>query len=114
MSDLLKAGQVDAVVGIDPFLPRMIDTGVAKHVAYFFSEVAADQQTMFYVTTRDWATKNAKSVEAFRVSLKQAADFIAANPDKPGPTSSNISRFRRRPPPGWRCRAPLPICRRNR
>jgi NitT/TauT family transport system substrate-binding protein len=82
MSDLLKAGQVDAAVGIDPFLPRMIDTGVARHVAYFFSEVAADQQTMFYVTTRDWATKNAKSVDAFRVSLKQAADFIAANPDK--------------------------------
>lgn len=82
MSDLLKAGQVDAAVGIDPFLPRMIDQGIAKHVAYFLSEVAADQQTMFYATTRDWASKNPKDVTAFRVSLKQASDFIAANPDK--------------------------------
>jgi NitT/TauT family transport system substrate-binding protein len=82
MSDLLKASQVDAVIGIDPFLPRMIDAGVAKHIAYFFSEVAAGQQTMFYSTTRAWATKNAKSVAAFRTSLKEASDFIAANPDK--------------------------------
>ncbi|XSC47377.1 ABC transporter substrate-binding protein [Bradyrhizobium sp. RDT10] len=82
MSDLLKSGQVDGVIGIDPFLPRMIDTGVAKLTAYFFAEVAAGQQTMVYATTRAWAEKNPKAIAAFRKSLAEAADFIAANPDK--------------------------------
>lgn len=82
MSDLLKSGQVDGVIGIDPFLPRMIDTGVAKLTSYFLAEVATGQQTMLYVTTRAWAEKNPRAIAAFRKSLSEAADFIAANPDK--------------------------------
>jgi NitT/TauT family transport system substrate-binding protein len=82
MSDLLKSGQVDGVIGIDPFLPRMIDAGIARLTAYFFSEVAAGQQTMVYATTRSWAEKNPKAIAAFRKSLAEAAEFIAANPEK--------------------------------
>ena len=81
LGDLLKQGQVDAVVLVDPFLTRSVQANTAKVVAYFLPEVAAGQQTMYYATTREWAEKNPKKVAAFRQG-PEATTFIKANTDK--------------------------------
>ena len=96
MGDLLKAGRVDAVIGIDPFLPRLVESGqVVKVVSYFFREIAAGQQTMLYVTTREWAAKNAPAIKAFREGLKEADAFMKANPDK---AREDIGKYFKLPP----------------
>lgn len=95
VGDLLKAGRIDAAVGVDPFLARFKEQGVAKHVAYFLREVAQGQQTMYYATTREWAAKNPKAVEAFRAGLNDAVAFIAANPEK---AREDMNKYMKLPP----------------
>lgn len=95
LGDLLKQGQADAVVLVDPFLTRSVQGNTAKVVAYFLPEVAAGQQTMYYATTREWAEKNPKKVAAFRQGLTEASAFIKANPDK---TRDDTGKYFKVPP----------------
>jgi NitT/TauT family transport system substrate-binding protein len=79
--DLLKAGQVDAVVSVDPFFKRMIDTGIGYVVGDFMGTVPDGTLIDFYMSTADWAKDNLAAAHGFRDALAEAADFIAKNPD---------------------------------
>jgi NitT/TauT family transport system substrate-binding protein len=95
VGDILKSGTVDAAIGVDPFLTRLEQAGIATRVAPFLPLVAAGQQTMFYATTRAWATQHVDAVKAFRAAMQEAADFIKGNPDK---TREDINAFMKLPP----------------
>jgi NitT/TauT family transport system substrate-binding protein len=82
MGDILKAGQVDAVIGVDPFLTRLVNAGTGKVFSYFLPEVGEGQQTMVYATTREWAQKNPQIVKAFREGLEESIAFTKTDPDK--------------------------------
>jgi NitT/TauT family transport system substrate-binding protein len=79
--DLLKAGQVDAVVSVDPFYKRMIDSGIGYAVGDFMGTVPDGTLIDFYMTTAEWAKDNLPAARAFRDALAEAAEFIAKNPD---------------------------------
>lgn len=79
--DLLKAGQVDAVVSVDPFFKRMIESGIGYVVGDFMGTVPDGTLIDFYMTTAEWARDNLPAARAFRDALAEAADFIAKNPD---------------------------------
>lgn len=78
-ADVLRSGQVDAVVTVDPIYARVIN----ENIGYFFEDylavVSPDTAVDFYVATRDWAENNAEVLEKFRQSLKEGEAFIAAN-----------------------------------
>jgi NitT/TauT family transport system substrate-binding protein len=79
--DLLKAGQVDAVVSVDPFFKRMIDSGIGYVVGDFMGTVPDGTLIDFYMTTAEWAKDNLAAARGFRDALAEAAEFIAKNPD---------------------------------
>ncbi|HUB97930.1 MAG TPA: ABC transporter substrate-binding protein [Stellaceae bacterium] len=81
MGDLLKAHRVDAVTGVEPFLSRMVNEGYGKLAVRYVTEAIPDQPAIFWVSSREWAAKNPALVTAFRDSLKEGADYIAAHPD---------------------------------
>ena len=95
-ADLLKAGQIDAVVSADPFLSRIKQSGDGEEILNLRTTLPDDVPPVMYVTTRDWAQKNPDKIKAFRAAVEEAAGFIAANPDK---ARDAIGKALKLPPP---------------
>jgi len=79
MADMLKAGQVDAVIPVEPFRTRMIQTNVGYHVVNPLVEVRDNNLIAFYAATRKWAEANPDAVKAFREALKEGLEFITGS-----------------------------------
>jgi NitT/TauT family transport system substrate-binding protein len=94
--DLLKAGQIDAVVTADPFLTRIKQSGDGEEILNLVTTLPDDAPPVMYVTTREWAQKNPETIKAFRAAIEEAAAFIAANPDKAREAIGNALKL---PPP---------------
>ncbi len=82
MPDLLKSGQIDAAMSMEPLLTRIVAAGSGVRTFDVQSEVNPDFLGGFWGTTRDWATSHKTLIEEFRASLREALTDIAAHPDE--------------------------------
>lgn len=80
--DMLRSGQVDAVVTGEPFLTNILNRGDGTTLASLTAEFPEGNPTMMYVATRDYAARNPDVIAAFRDSIEEAKAYITANPDK--------------------------------
>ena len=94
MNDILKSGAVDAVVTAEPVLSRILKAGTGTVVANFLADLPPHEPQILYASTRAWAEANPKVVEAYRASIKEAADIVNRDPDK---ARGAISRFTKLP-----------------
>jgi NitT/TauT family transport system substrate-binding protein len=78
--DLLRSGNVDAVISGEPFFSRIIASKSGTLVAPFFTEMPDGLFMLYFSTTRVWAKNNAAAIGAFRAALEEATAFLAANP----------------------------------
>ena len=78
-ADLLKSGQVDAVVTVDPFFHRIIDQKIGYQFDDFEATVPAGTLIDCYASTKDWALKNPVAVKAFREGLVESIEHIKKN-----------------------------------
>lgn len=78
-ADLLKSGQVDAVVTVDPFFHRIIDQKIGYQFDDFEATVPAGTLIDCYASTKEWALKNPVAVKAFRDGLTESIDYIKKN-----------------------------------
>ena len=81
MPDLLKAGNVDAVLSIDPFTSRIAGMGVGRFATSFVSTMPRSIPGLIYVALRDWTSANTALAHAARAAITQGAAFANANPD---------------------------------
>jgi NitT/TauT family transport system substrate-binding protein len=79
-ADLLRSGNVDAVVSGEPFFNRIIQSKVGYLVAPFFTEMPDGLYMMYFAATRDWASRNPALLTAFRAALEEASVFLASHP----------------------------------
>ena len=79
--DLVKAGTVDAVVTVDPFLSRMAAAGIGDRIVNLLAEMPEGETALFYATTGEWARKSPDVMKAFREAIAEASAFVAADPD---------------------------------
>jgi NitT/TauT family transport system substrate-binding protein len=77
--DVLKSGQIDAVVTVDPFYRRIIDNKIGYSIEEYDQHVPTRSLIDFYIATRAWANENREAVKSFRAALTEAIAFIAAN-----------------------------------
>jgi NitT/TauT family transport system substrate-binding protein len=77
--DVLKSGQVDAVVTVDPFYGRIVNNKIGYSIEEYDSTVPMGTLIDFYIATRTWANENREAVKAFRASLDEAIKFIGSN-----------------------------------
>lgn len=77
MGDLLKGGQVDLVVPVEPFITRIEQTKVGYGVAV--PAIADSYLESFYIMMRDFVQKNPKAARDFREALREAVAYIKAN-----------------------------------
>lgn len=96
MSDLLKAGQVDAVVAVDPFYSRIIGQNTGYLVDDYTRDLPAGTIASVYSTTSKWANANPDAVKAFQEALVEAVAFSKTND---AATRDSIARYTKLPPP---------------
>lgn len=77
MGDLLKGGQVDVVVPVEPFISRIQQGQVGYVVAV--PTITDSFLESFYIMNRDFIQKNPKAAQDFRESIREAVAWIKAN-----------------------------------
>ena len=81
MADQLKAGRVDAVEVVEPFVGALKAGGAVSLTAPLLS--AGDEVLFpFWIASGDWARSNKPVLAAWKASLDEAMAFIKANPDE--------------------------------
>jgi NitT/TauT family transport system substrate-binding protein len=78
MLDMLKSGQVDAVLAVDPFRTQIVKNGVGFIAADFMADVSKDCVGLVWLANKDWAAAHPKERAAFVAALKQGiADAVS-------------------------------------
>jgi NitT/TauT family transport system substrate-binding protein len=80
--DILKSGNVDAVLTAGPFFTRIVEGKIGYLVSPYLAEMPPGISEIWYATTRDWASANPDAVKGFRTAIAEANDFQAKNPDE--------------------------------
>lgn len=82
MFDQLNSGQIQAAVDIFPFQGQILGAGF-KDLGNPVLTVSKANQMMDagWIANAKWATKNYKTIQAFRKSQSQALAWMKANPD---------------------------------
>jgi len=78
--DVLKTGQVDAILAVQPFLSRGLETNVGKVVTYYIAALEGETLSGWFVATRDWTKKHPKETAAFRSAMKEATEMMQKDP----------------------------------
>jgi NitT/TauT family transport system substrate-binding protein len=82
MGDMLKGGQMDAALPVEPFVGRIVSSQVGYLVAHYPVEVSESYLESFYVVAKKWADANTVAIKAFREALEEALVFVKANTDE--------------------------------
>ena len=96
MSDLLKAGQVDAVVAVDPFYSRIIAQNTGYSAGDYTKTLPPGVIASVYSSTGKWANANTGAVKAFQESLVEAIAYAKANEAS---ARESLARYTKLPPP---------------
>ena len=79
-SDILKSGNVDAVLVGEPFYNRIIKAKTGYLVAAYFTEMPDGLFAIYFSSNREWAKRNSAQIKAFRDALAEASVFLAREP----------------------------------
>jgi NitT/TauT family transport system substrate-binding protein len=82
MPDVMKAGNVDAVLIPDPFKAAILAAGTGEVLSFYIGEIGDDISSIVNGSTRAWAAAHPQEVAAFRDAIAEAVAFGTANPDK--------------------------------
>jgi NitT/TauT family transport system substrate-binding protein len=78
--DVLRSGQVDGVLAVQPFLARAIETNLGRPVAFYIAALEGDTQAGWFVATRKWAESNPQQAAAFRAAIEEASALAVKDP----------------------------------
>lgn len=79
MSDLLKGGQIDAAVPVEPFIGRIKQQNTGYLVANHAAELADSYLESFFIMTKDFVHKNPKVARDFKEAIREAVAWIPKN-----------------------------------
>ncbi len=77
---MLRGGQVDAILAVQPFLSRGLETNAGRVVAYYIADLEGETLSGWFVATRAWTAKNPKDAAAFQAAMKEATDMMQKDP----------------------------------
>ena len=95
MPDLLKAGQIDVAVTVDPFYHRILEQKIGFQFDDFEATVPNGTIIDCYATMKDWAVKNPVAVHAFRDGLAESIAYIKGHEAS---ARESLGRWTKQPP----------------
>ena len=78
--DVLRSGQVDGVLAVQPFLSRALETQSARVIAFYIADLETDVQAGWHVAHRKWVDANPKQAAAFRAAIEEASALALKDP----------------------------------
>jgi NitT/TauT family transport system substrate-binding protein len=81
-ADVLRAGNVDAIISTDPYYSRVLAAKQGTLVVRYLMEMPDGLFSIFYAANREWATHNPVVIKEFRASLDEANEYLAKEPAK--------------------------------
>jgi NitT/TauT family transport system substrate-binding protein len=78
--DVLRSGQVDGILAVQPFLARALETNVGRVVAYYIADLEGETLAGWYVATRAWAKGHASQAAGFRAAIAEATALLQKDP----------------------------------
>ncbi|HLI21310.1 MAG TPA: ABC transporter substrate-binding protein [Stellaceae bacterium] len=97
MPDALKAGLVDAVSAVDPFLARIVATKQGYAIGDFGDVMPPGTMVVVYAATRSWAAAHAGEVDEFRAALADSRAFVE-DPANAATVKASIAKYVHLPP----------------
>jgi NitT/TauT family transport system substrate-binding protein len=79
-ADLLRSGQVDAVVALDPYTTQITNAAYGRPLSWFMIETIPDQPVGAWWALRSWAQQHPKEIAAFQDAIKESHAFLNADP----------------------------------
>lgn len=79
MPDLLRAGQIDAALPVEPFLGQIIDTHAGYLVAPYTAEISPRFVESFYTMTEDFIAQNPTAPAHFKAAIGEAMAWMKNN-----------------------------------
>ncbi len=95
MGDVMRTGQIDAAVSIDPFYNRIIASGVGYVFDNFIATVPNGVLIDFYVAERGWAAAHKDIVNRFHDALTEAAALIKTDD---AAARASLAKWTKQPP----------------
>jgi NitT/TauT family transport system substrate-binding protein len=80
--DILKAGNVDALVTTDPYYSRIVKAEAGYLVSHYLTEMPDGLFSVYYASSREWAQRNPAAARAFRAAIAEGNEFLAREPAK--------------------------------
>ena len=79
--EALRGGSVDAVIGNNPSMQRIISAGDGRVYAWFTEALPATIPMVVYAATRDWVAAHGPALAAFRAANAEAVSHVLAQPE---------------------------------
>jgi NitT/TauT family transport system substrate-binding protein len=96
MEGILKAGSVDAVVAIQPFMARIIGSKTGELMSHFIRDMPAGMSITVFASKKAWADKNQDAIKAYRAGFDEGSAYAHAHPDE---ARATVAKFLKLPPP---------------
>ncbi len=96
MEGILKAGSVDAVIAIQPFMARIIGSKTGELMSHFIRDMPAGMSITVFASKKAWADKNQDAIKAYRAGFDEGAAYAHAHPDE---ARAIVAKFLKLPPP---------------
>jgi NitT/TauT family transport system substrate-binding protein len=74
--DVLRSGQVDGILAVQPFLARALETNQGRVVSYYIAALEGETLAGWYVATRKWVQANPKAAAAFAAAIAEATALV--------------------------------------
>ena len=81
-ADLLRSGQVDAVVALDPYTTQIVKAGYGRVLSWYVMETIPDAPVGAWWALRPWAEQHKKEIAEFQDSIKESHAYLNADPDR--------------------------------
>lgn len=96
MAGVLRAGSVDAVAAIEPFITPEVEKGGIRIIdnPRFFTAVQGLVEVSGLVSKESWIRANRDTVERLARALRRATDYINQNPQEWGSLATGYTRLK--------------------
>lgn len=96
-NDLIRGGSLDAVVSVEPFVSRIVDSGAGYVASYYGTFLPDGNPTVLYVAKRTWVDRNQGTARTFREAVQEAAVFMQ-DPRNADKLRAHVGKYLKLPP----------------
>ena len=89
-SDVLRAGGVDAIGALDPWVTQLTSTGAARVLSWMYAESVPLQPVGAWYAKTAFLEKNADATKRFVKAMREAIDYMHADEDR---ARKNVAAF---------------------